>query len=52
MKKRLMIIASVLLLGMTVSCEDQLEEVTPSTIVEVESENTDSDIERERPGQN
>ena len=52
MKKRLMIIASVLLLGMTVSCEDQFEDVKDDSIVEVKSHNGDEDIERERPGQN
>lgn len=50
MKKRLMIIASVILLGLTSSCEDQLDEVTPTTVIEVESENVDSDRERARPG--
>ena len=47
-----MIIALVLLLGMTVSCEDQLDEVSPITIIKIEYESLDSDIERERPGQN
>ena len=52
MKKRLMIIASVLLLGMTISCEDQFNDVRDNSVSEVESTNADEDIERERPGQN
>ena len=50
MKKRLMIIASVLLLGMTVSCEDQFGDVKNESAIEVESTNPDSEGERERPG--
>jgi len=49
MKKRLLVIATVIFLGLGYSCEDSLDEVINEQIIEVQNENDDDPQEEELP---
>ena len=51
MKKRILMVVTVLFLGLGFSCEDQLTDMTEEHIIQVEGENDDEDVEDALPGQ-
>ena len=45
MRKKLFVLSAAIVLMLTVSCEDNLNEVTPEQIIEVSSETDQGDLE-------
>ena len=51
MKKRTLIIAVLLLTGLTFSCEDSFNEISKEQIIEVKSDHDQADVEDVAPGE-
>ena len=51
MKKRTLIIAVLLLTGLTFSCEDSFNEISKEQVIEVKSDHDGDDVEDVAPGE-